>query len=255
LAISGLHIGIVGFISLLIFKILRIPRRVRYILTIFILIFYCILTGASSSVLRATIMGIFILTGYLLKRETDIFNSLSFACLTILSFCPTQLFEISFQLSFLTVLSIVLISPLIKSLFPKILYKNFFSRFIISNFCVSVSSFLGVAPLVIYYFKIISPVSILANMLIVPYIGIMIGSSFGLIISNFLFPFFSPFIAESTDFFTIGLLKINSLILKIPFAYFKISFIKLSFIFLYYFFLLLGILVIYYISLKNKIYA
>ncbi|MCM8800078.1 MAG: ComEC family competence protein, partial [Candidatus Omnitrophica bacterium] len=42
LAISGLHIGIVGFISLLIFKILRIPRRVRYILTIFILIFYCI---------------------------------------------------------------------------------------------------------------------------------------------------------------------------------------------------------------------
>ncbi|MCM8792172.1 MAG: ComEC family competence protein [Candidatus Omnitrophica bacterium] len=248
LAISGLHIGIVGFIALLILKILRIPRKIRYILVIFILIIYCILTGASPSVLRATIMGIVILGGYLLKREVNIFNSLALSCILILFFSPQQLFEISFQLSFLTVLAIVLISPLIRSFFSGIIYKNFFIRFLILSFSVSVSSFLGIFPLVIYYFRIFSPFSILANMIVVPYMSVVVGSSFTLIISSFLFPLVSDYIAKATDLLTVGLFKINYLIFKVPFSYFKMVKISIFFILIYYSILLSMILIINFIK-------
>jgi competence protein ComEC len=79
IAISGLHIGIVVFIILVMLKVLRIPRKPRYILTILILIIYCILTGANAPVVRATIMTVILLLGYFLKREVNIYNSLSLA--------------------------------------------------------------------------------------------------------------------------------------------------------------------------------
>ncbi|MCM8782941.1 MAG: ComEC family competence protein [Candidatus Omnitrophica bacterium] len=248
LAISGLHIGIVGFIALIVLKIIRFPRHLRYILVIFILIIYCVLTGASPSVLRATVMGVVVLLGYILKRETSILNSLAFSCLLILFFSPKQIFEISFQLSFLTVLAIILISPLIKSFFSENLYKNSCMRFLILNFSVSVSSFLGIFPLVIYHFKTFSVFSILANMLVVPYMSLVVGASFSLIISSFLFPALSGYIAKTTDLLIVGLFKINYLILKIPFSYFKLVKIPIFFILIYYSVLLFIILIINFIK-------
>jgi len=247
LAISGLHIGIVGFIFLLILKILRIPRNLRFLLVIFILIIYCILAGGASSVLRATLMGVILLGAKIFKRDTDIKNSLFLSAIFILIFSPLQIYQISFQLSFLSVLSIILIFPLIKPIFPLFLYKNGFTRFLALNFCVSICSFLGVFPLVAYYFKIVPLVSILANMVIVPYMGFLVASSFALVFSKILFPFLLPYIAKSCDLFTQGLFKINSLFLKFPFAYYKISYFPLYWLFLYYTFL---ILIIFFFSIK-----
>ena len=119
IAISGFNVGIVAFIILLILKIIKIPRKPRYILTILLLIVYCILTGASPPVMRATVMAIIFLCAYFFEREVNIYNSLSLATLIILAVNPWQLFEISFQLSFLSVVSIVWLSPKIKSVFPE----------------------------------------------------------------------------------------------------------------------------------------
>jgi len=251
LAISGLHIAIVGFIFLLILKILRIPRTLRFLLVIFILIVYCILTESSSSVLRATLMGVILLGAKIFKRDTDIKDSLFLSGIFILIFWPLQIFSISFQLSFLSVLSIVLIFPLIKSSLPLFLYKNGLTRFFILNFCVSVSSFLGIFPLVAYYFKIIPLVSILANIVIVPYMGILVASSFALIFSKILFPFLFSYIAKSCDLLTQGLFKLNSLFLKVPFAYYKLSGFPFLWLFLCYTFLILIIFLFYHFLNKR----
>lgn len=234
IAISGLHLGIVAFIILLILKIIKIPRRPRYILAISFLIAYCILTGAKPPVVRATVMGSILLFGYFLKREVNIYNSLSLAALIILLINPWQLFEVSFQLSFLSVISIVWLSPEIKSLFPEKLNKIPWIRFLISVFSVSFAAWLGLAPLIAHYFRILSPITILANMIIVPYMTIVVASGFSLTLIGILIPCSTSIFAASNELFILMLFKINSFLVAIPGAYFKLPSIFFVYVFLYY---------------------
>lgn len=234
IAISGLHIGIVVFIILVMLKVLRIPRKPRYILTILILIIYCILTGANAPVVRATIMAVVLLFSYFLKREVNIYNSLSLAALIILIVNPWQLFEVSFQLSFLSVFSIVWLTPKIKAIFPERLYKIIGMRFLIPTFSVSVAASLGLLPLIAYYFKIITPITILANMIIVPYMSIIVASGFTLGLVGVLLPFLAPIFAASCELSILMLFKINSLLISIPGAYFKLPQISFVYVLLYY---------------------
>jgi competence protein ComEC len=234
IAISGLHIGIVAFIILVMLKVLRIPRKPRYILTILILIIYCILTGANTPVVRATIMAVVLLFTYFLKREVNIYNSLALAALIILILNPWQLFEVSFQLSFLSVVSLVWLSPKVKSMFPERLYRIAWIRFLILAFSVSVAVSLGLLPLIAYYFKIITPITILANMIIVPYVTIIVASGFSLALIGMLFSPLAPIFAASCELSILMLFKINSLLISIPGAYFKLPSISFVYILLYY---------------------
>jgi competence protein ComEC len=234
IAISGLHLGIVAFIILLILKIIRIPRKPRYILTILLLIIYCILTGANTPVIRATIMAAMLLFSYFLEREVNIYNSLSLAALIIVVINPWQLFEVSFQLSFLSVVSIVWLSPKIKSLFPARLDKIPWLRFLISIFSVSFSAWLGLLPLIAYYFRVLSPITILANMIIVPYMTVIVASGFSLALVGILIPSLTSIFAASNELFILILFKINSSLIAIPGAYFKLPSISFMYVLLYY---------------------
>jgi competence protein ComEC len=234
IAISGLHLGIVAFIILLILKIIKIPRKPRYILTILLLIVYCVLTGANTPVMRATIMAAMLLLGYFLEREGNIYNSLSLAALIILVVNPWQLFEVSFQLSFLSVISIVWLSPKIKSMFPEKLNKIPWTRFLISIFSVSFAAWLGLLPLIAYYFRVLSPITILANMIIVPYVTIIVASGFSLALIGILVPSLACIFAASNELFILILFKINSSLITIPGAYFKLPSISFVYVLLYY---------------------
>ncbi|MFA5410876.1 MAG: ComEC/Rec2 family competence protein [Candidatus Omnitrophota bacterium] len=239
IAISGLHLGIASFIILLILKIIKVPRKPRYILTILLLIFYCIITGAKLPVVRATAMASALLSAYFLKREIDIYNSLSIAALIILWINPWQLFEVSFQLSFLSVLSIVWLSPKIKSVFPVKLEKIPWARFLILAFSVSSAAWLGLLPLTAYYFRIFSPVTVLANMIIVPYMTIIVASGFSLVLIGILIPCLSYISAASNELFILILFKINSLLVAIPGAYLKLPEISFACVLFYYLLLIL----------------
>jgi competence protein ComEC len=199
-----------------------------------LLIVYCILTGANTPVMRATIMVAMLLFSYFLEREVNIYNSLSLAALIILTVNPWQLFEVSFQLSFLSVISIVWLSPKIKSIFPEKLNKIPWMRLLTSVFSVSFAAWLGLLPLIAYYFGILSPITILANMIIVPYMTIIVASGFSLALIGMLFSPLAPIFAASSELFIIILFRINSLLIGIPGAYFKLPTIPFVYILLYY---------------------
>ena len=136
LAISGLHVGIIIFIILFFLKAVRIPRKTRFVITMMFLIVYVFITGARPSVIRAAVMAMVLLGGYLFEREIDVYNSLAAAALMILLYNPKQLFDIGFQLSFLSVISIIYLYPrfekkMIKREFPGIV------KFFMKCFCVS----------------------------------------------------------------------------------------------------------------------
>jgi len=234
IAISGLHVGIVALILLLLLKILRIPYRIQYIITILALVFYCILTGARLPVVRATTMAAILLFGYFLERDVNIYNSLAIAALLILGLNPAQIFDASFQLSFLSVLSIVWLTPRISSFFPERFYKINWTRFFILLFSVSMSAWLGLAPLIMHYFKIISPITVLANMIVVPYMTLVVASGFVLAVAGNIAPFLAQIFAGSSEVFVYILLKIGSILANVPGAYKRVGDIPIVYILLYY---------------------
>lgn len=240
IAISGFNVGIVAFLVLILLKALGIKRRIRYFLAIAVLIIHMLAVGASSSVVRATIMAIAVLAGYLLEREANIINSLSLSALIILGYNPMQLYDAGFQLSFISVLGIVLLSPRIINFFKNIfvttqtkrpLSPGKLSKFIelklihfiivISNgLAVSFSAWLFTLGFVAYYFRIISPVTLLANLLIVPLTSLIIILGFSLSVSAMIWPALSSQIAATTNLTMAVLFKITSGLSCLPFACF-----------------------------------
>ena len=222
IAISGFNVGIVALIFWILLKILGIKRKPRCFTIIFILILYCILSGATASVVRATIMGVILFWGYALEKESPIYNSLALAGLIILALNPNQLFDIGFQLSFLCVWAIVYISPKIEKITSKFINKEnyFLKNFISVPFAISLACWLVTSPVILYNFRIFSPVTIFANLIIVPYITLITVVGFVFILSGLILPVWADIFAISEAFLIGILFEIVIFLSKIPGAYF-----------------------------------
>ena len=220
IAISGFNVGIVAFLILIFLKTMRIKRKVRYMIMLPILVMHMLAVGASSSVVRATLMALIVLIAYLIDREPHIINSLSLAALFILGYNPLQIFDIGFQLSFVSVLGIVILSPRIINLFRIKQKINILPRAILNSFSVSLSAWLATFGFVAYYFRIISPVTVLANLIIVPLASLAIILGFTLSLSAMACPLLSPSISATTNFILVFLFKVTYSLSHLPFAYF-----------------------------------
>ncbi len=219
LVVSGFNVGIVAFMVLLSLKLLRFPKRIRIILAMPLLILYCLTTGASSPVVRATIMALVFMFAYLLKREADIYNSLALSGMFILAIAPQQLFDIGFQLSFASVVSIVWLYPKIRKILGLKHLKIKFLRFTLEGCLVSFSAWLGTMGFVAYYFKIFSPITVLANLVIVPLASLITLCGFSLALAGLVFPVFAPWLGRSNEFLVLILISLNTLFIKLPGAY------------------------------------
>lgn len=223
LVVSGFNVGIVFLIITLFLKLLRLPRRVRIYLAIPLLILYCLITGASNPVVRATVMAVIFLSSYLFKREPDIYNSLGIAGLFILGINPRQLFDVGFQLSFASVTSIVCFYPKIKLWLGTKSLKTRCLKFIVDTLLVSFSAWLGTMGFIAYYFRIISPITVLANLFIVPLATLITLCGFSFITIGQISPYLAPLFAGSCELLAALLIQINRFLIRIPGAYFYLS--------------------------------
>jgi competence protein ComEC len=190
LVISGLN---VGFVALTLFfalkKILaQIPGLAARInifkpiaaVSIAAIWFYAYITGAEVSVMRAAIMATVYLVGIIFDRRPDIFTSLAVAALIILADSPLAIYDISFQLSFVAVLSIVIIYPRLTEKFAWLNAKPNetifikFRRYVLQTAAVSIAATIGVTPLLLFYFHNSSLIGILANIAAVPWAGFVV---------------------------------------------------------------------------------
>lgn len=186
LAISGLHVGFVAYLSyLLFFWILR--RSERFILSVNVkklawalsllpVASYGIISGLSVSTRRAVVMvGVFVLMAFL-GRLGDIYSAVALAALVVLAVEPGTLWDTSFQLSFVSVLTIIYLTPALSSWFGGAdkTEKDWFKRGagkIKTLFFVSVAASLGTYPILAYHFHRVSLVGFISNILIVPITG------------------------------------------------------------------------------------
>ena len=215
LAISGLNVGVLAFFFLVLFKALNIPKKTRFIITIIFLLIHAVMVGLQPSIVRATVMGVILLVGLLLQRQVNIYNSLAISALVILCVNPNQLFDIGFQLSFLSVYAIVCFSGRIDAFFMRGNKINKALQFVLKSFSVSLSATLGTFGIIAYNFKIISLISILANLVIVPLVNIILVLGFGLFLVDVFVPYFSVFFAKtisvSLSILVLAALKLSNL--------------------------------------------
>jgi len=172
LAISGLNVALLAGAFLFLFKLLRLKREIYYVLTMLSLVFLMILTGSSASVVRATIMCIVFLTGRLLGRSVDVYNSLGTAALIILVMNPRDIFDAGFQLSFTAVWSMAYIAPKLTR-FVKKDWNFYIRRYLLEPLAISISATLSTAPFIMYYFRAAAPIAVISNIFIVPLMFIL----------------------------------------------------------------------------------
>lgn len=164
LAISGLHVGIIAFLMQLLLKKLKMPRKLRFPLSICVLVCYALLTGLAPSVVRAVIMAVLLLLGRWLFWERDTLTFLSIAFLVTLAYRTPQLFMPGFLMSYGVVFGLLCLLPPISRWFERIGFTNYFSASLGASGAASLSVF----PLTAYYFNSVSLGAIMANFFAVP---------------------------------------------------------------------------------------
>ncbi len=184
LAISGLHVGIIAFLSLIIIR--TIMKSSEYLLlrfnifkvsalfAVIPIISYAFIAGLRISTIRATIMILCFLIALLAGRGRDLLNILAFAAFAILIISPASLFDVSFQLSFVAVASIIFITPTLGSMIPKGTGDGIFRKGItdiILFVIVSLSAMIGTYPIIALYFNRVSSIALLSNLFIIPITG------------------------------------------------------------------------------------
>ncbi len=217
LAVSGLHVGIIFSILSFVFSILFLKKRNRFVrivqtILIFIALWaYAVLTGLSPSVTRACFMCSVLLFCRLMNLQSNTMNALFFAAFFLLLKDPYSLFSVGFQLSFLAVLGILIIHPLLQRVFYS---DNRLVKYVIDILTVSLAAQIATLPISIYYFLQMPTYGLLSNLIVIPLAPIIICLCvFALIIS------FSSF---STLYLLLG--KIISFLLE--FCVRSLSFIE-----------------------------
>ncbi len=179
LSISGFHISIVVFFifhALLLvarsseFLLLHCNiRRLILILTIPVIIFYLLLSGGAPATARSVIMVIAFITAMLLGRDVDPLNSLMLAAMIIIAGSPPVLFDLSFQLSFLALWGIVVLTPLFIAPFKKI--EGTLRYKLLLFFMVSAAATCVTLLPVAYNFHRTTLTGLISNFFIVPLMG------------------------------------------------------------------------------------
>ncbi len=186
-SISGLHVMVIATALRLLIEFLRVPKRAGVAVTIILLWLYVQITGNSSPALRAFLMSAFLLASRLFRLPANSLAALAgSACVTLL-FDPLQLFSTGFQMSYAVVAALILMGrPLAESwlarwrpfpFLPKPDWRwhhhvvHNAGRSIISTLALGWSAFLASVPSGIGFFGLLSPGSLLANLVIIPLSG------------------------------------------------------------------------------------
>ena len=178
LAISGTHLAIIFWLILYLLKPI-FPAKFRKIPIVLSLLFiwsFTIFIDYGSSVVRSCLMITAYYSFVLLQRKPDLLHAMAIAGFAILIFDTHQVFDVGFQLSFVAVFGIFWLNePILKNL-PR--PKNKIQDFLFNVISVSLAAQIATLPLVIFYFHQYSFLSIVANVIIVPFSEVIIVFSF-----------------------------------------------------------------------------
>jgi competence protein ComEC len=228
-ALSGYNITIVAESIIKFFSFL--PRNFALSGGVAGIILFVIMTGSSSTAIRAGIMSLIVVLAGITRRKYKIGRALLIAGVIMLLFNPKILvFDTSFQLSFLATIAIIYVSPIIKEKL-KFITERFGLRDIISS---TISAQILVLPLLLYKMGIFSFVALPANILILAFISAVMLFGFLTGIIGFVSLIVSLPFAWVSWFLLSYMIKVSEFFASLPFAYVNISWFSEVFLVLSY---------------------
>jgi competence protein ComEC len=171
-SVSGMHIAIISAVLMEFLLGIGFWRSQAFYLTVIFLIFFILMVGLPAAAVRAGIMGTLFLFAQKTGRKSTAFRSIIFAAVLILIANPLLLkFDVSFQLSFLAVIGLIFLDPILKRLLNKIPEIIFFN--LKTMISMTLSAQILTLPILIYNFGRISLISPITNILILPLIPLL----------------------------------------------------------------------------------
>jgi competence protein ComEC len=244
--ISGFHFFIFYFLISTLLCAIKIRGTRQLIIIIVILSLYVVLSGMQPPVVRAYIITILLLLAPILWRKPDFLCSISFAAFLITLFNPYSVFNTGFQLTFCAVLGIKYISPIFLRFFG-INKQEFLSgcsasehikMYVLSGLGISISVWLAISPILLCNFNLLTPVLLIANLFVVPYMVLSIVLAPVMIISGLIFGPFAWVVSFGCRWLFINVEYISSLFASLPFSYVYTPSMSTVFIVIYYLMLL-----------------
>jgi competence protein ComEC len=183
-SVSGLHVGLLALVLWGLLRMLRLPHRISLALVVILVLAYALITGWSASAARASIMATVMSLSLLAFRRPPLVNALGFAALFLLACDTQQAFQVGFQLSFLVVWTLCVLTPRLLSViepwveldpyFPEALappHQQFMlwcRRKLAASTCTSIAAWIAGTPLTLVHFHTITPIALVANLVQVP---------------------------------------------------------------------------------------
>lgn len=205
MAISGVHVAIIGMTLYGFLRKLKIGRLISGTFSIAIIILYGIMTGMSSSTERAVIMLILSIAAEYFGRKTDAPTSMGFAMIIMVLGNPYVILDAGFQLSFAAITGVTVVAPQLRKLLrmfkcfikeadekkkqkhKKIMSLRKMILKLIDALVVGIASFITTTPVIIYYYYQFPPYSILINLIVIPLVSLIVGGSILVVLTGLFF--------------------------------------------------------------------
>lgn len=243
LSVSGLHVGFLVLLVSQLLKPFKPEKRIKSAVSLLIVVYYVLLIGAPLPAVRALIMLCVLMAGKAAGRSYDLLASVSFAAIVILLFKPMSIHDPGFMISFGAMYSIALLYPTVYSLLRRM------SGAIRGPAALSLSVWLGLAPVLAYYFNYISVISLALNIAAIPLSFLITTAGFCGVIAGILSKTAAVYIF-SVDYYLVGLLTfITKKATELPFAGFQLPSLPIYMYLLYY----LGVALLYASLQKGRV--
>ncbi len=229
IVLSGFNIAIVGVMIMAITYFL--PRKIRFVFAVSGIVLFSLAVGMESTVMRATIMVVLAMLGKYIGRKYDAMRALLIAGFIMIMLNPfIVIYDISFQLSFLATLGLVILAVDLEKYFLWLTKKFGIREIVVSTIAVEIF----VVPFILLKMGNVSVVSILSNILILPVIAptMLFGFLSGLV--TYLSPFFGMIVGFPAYVLLLYEMFVIKIMAKLPFAFLNVKNFSIIFVLIVY---------------------
>ena len=256
ISLSGMHLGILVGIIWWLCKTAGLMKRARAAICIIAIVVFLLIVPPRAPTVRAAIIGFVFCASFFFRRRSNSINTLSLAAIILLLIRPTNLFEAGWQLSFASVLGIILFRDRIHFfIYEKITERLWFKKipktklffpiiatpgpyYLLGMFSVGLAAWVGGAGILLYHFYTINPLTSLWTVVAFPFVALILTIGFLKIILSFLLPTAAWVLGVIVTGLSDALIWIVELLAHLDISQILIGQVSLAPVILYYCFIL-----------------
>ena len=269
ISLSGMHLGILVGIIWWLCKTAGLMKPARAVICIVAISIFLLIVPPRAPTVRAAIIGFVFCVSFLFRRRFNSLNTLSLAAIILLLIRPTQLFEAGWQLSFASVLGLLLFCQRIHFfLYEKIMglpwgkkvpktrpFYRIISRpgpYLLRLFSTGVTAWVGGAGILLYHFYTINPLTSIWTVVAFPFIALILTIGYLKIILSFLLPSLAAVLGVIVNFLSDLLIWLVELIAHLDISQILIGKVPGVVIICYYGFVLFATFVYFWGALMKR---